>query len=42
MKNEYIKSIKDFEKKEILKEVTGYQRNKHYAFKRYLDAFSKS
>jgi len=34
--------IKDFEKKEILKEVTGYQRNKHYAFKRYLDAFSKS
>ena len=34
--------IKDFEKKEILKEVTGHQRNKHYAFKRYLDAFSKS
>ena len=34
--------IKDFEKKEILKEITGHQRNKHYAFKRYLDAFSKS
>ncbi len=34
--------LKDFEKKKILKEVTGHQRNKHYAFKRYLDAFSKS
>ncbi len=34
--------IKDFEKKDILYEVTGHQRNKHYAFRRYLDAFSKS
>ena len=34
--------IKDFEKREILKELTGHQRNKHYAFARYLDAFSKN
>ncbi len=34
--------VKDFEAKRILEEITGYQRNKHYAFKRYLDAYSKS
>ena len=33
--------IKEFEVKEILTEVTGYQRNKHYAFKRYLEIYSK-
>lgn len=33
--------IKDFEEKGILKETTGYQRNKHYAFSRYLEAYSK-
>ncbi|MBL0708392.1 MAG: hypothetical protein JJW00_05030 [Sulfurimonas sp.] len=34
--------VKDFEEKEILQEITGYQRNKHYAFTRYLNAYSKS
>ncbi|MCK9492327.1 MAG: Fic family protein [Sulfurimonas sp.] len=34
--------VKDFEEKDILKEITGYQRNKHYAFSRYLDAYSSS
>jgi Fic family protein len=34
--------IKDFEKNDILVEVTGYQRNKHYAFNKYLDIYSKS
>lgn len=34
--------IKDFEEKNILKEITGYQRNKYYAFTRYLDAYSKN
>lgn len=34
--------IKEFEAKEILKEVTGYQRNKHYAFERYVEIYSKS
>lgn len=34
--------IKDFEEKGILKEITGYQRNKYYAFVRYLDAYSKN
>jgi len=33
--------IKEFETKEILIEVTGYQRNKHYAFKRYIEIYSK-
>ncbi|MDX9742303.1 MAG: Fic family protein [Arcobacteraceae bacterium] len=33
--------VKDFEKKGILKETTGYERNKYYAFTRYLDAYSK-
>jgi len=35
------KLIKEFETKEILREVTGYQRNKHYAFERYLEIYSK-
>lgn len=34
--------IKEFEAKEILREVTGYQRNKHYAFERYVEIYSKS
>lgn len=33
--------IKDFEEKGILKETTGYERNKYYAFTRYLDTYSK-
>jgi len=35
------KLIKEFEAKEILREVTGYQRNKHYSFERYLEIYSK-
>ena len=35
-------NIKDFEEKGILKETTGYERNKYYAFTRYLDAYSKN
>ncbi len=34
--------IKDFEEKGILKETTGYERNKFYAFTRYLDAYNQS
>lgn len=34
--------IRDFEEKGILKETTGYERNKYYAFTRYLDAYSQS
>ena len=34
--------IKEFEVKGILIEVTGYQRNKNYAFKRYLEIYSQS
>ena len=34
--------VKDFEKKGILKEITGYERNKFYAFERYLEAYSKN
>jgi Fic family protein len=34
--------IKDFEKNDILVEVTGYKRNKHYMFKKYLDIYSSS
>ena len=34
--------IKDFEKKDILKEITGYERNKLYAFERYLNIYSKT
>jgi len=34
--------LKEFESKQILEEVTGYQRNKHYAFEKYLEIYSKS
>jgi len=34
--------IKDFEAKGIIFEVTGYQRNKHYVFKKYLEIYSQS
>lgn len=34
--------VKDFEDKGILKEITGYERNKFYAFERYLDVYSKN
>ncbi len=34
--------IKDFQTNDILNEITGFQRNKSYAFKRYLQAYSKS
>jgi Fic family protein len=34
--------VKDFEAKGILKEITGYERNKFYAFERYLEAYSKN
>jgi len=36
------KLVKEFEVKEILVEVTGYQRNKLYVFEQYLDIYSKS
>ncbi len=34
--------IKDFEDKNILIEFTGFKRNKHYLFKKYLDIYSSS
>ncbi len=34
--------IREFEEKGILQEITGYQRNKNYAFTKYLDIYSKS
>ena len=34
--------IKDFQKNDILDEITGFQRNKNYAFTRYLQAYSQS
>lgn len=34
--------VKEFEEKEILQEVTGYERNKLFIFKQYLDIYSKS
>jgi len=34
--------LKEFESKQILEEVTGYQRNKYYAFEKYLEIYSKS
>ena len=35
------KLVNEFEEKGILKEITGYERNKLFAFTRYLDAYSK-
>ena len=34
--------VKEFEEKGILKEVTGYERNKLFVFHKYLDIYSKS
>lgn len=34
--------VKKFEEKGILREITGYQRNKLFVFERYLDMYSKS
>jgi len=34
--------VKEFEEKGILQEVTGYERNKLFIFKQYLDIYSKS
>jgi len=36
------KLLKEFEAKGIVQEVTGYQRNKLFVFKRYLDIYSNS
>jgi len=35
-------NIKEFEQKGILKEITGYERNKLFAFDRYLTIYSQS
>lgn len=34
--------IRDFETNNILKEITGYERNKLYAFEKYLNIYSKT
>ena len=34
--------VKEFESKGILKEVTGYQRNKLFVFEKYLDIYSQN
>lgn len=34
--------VKEFEEKGILKEITGYERNKLFAFDRYLTIYSQS
>ena len=34
--------VKEFEEKGMLQEVTGYERNKLFMFKQYLDIYSKS
>ncbi len=34
--------VKEFEEKGILKEITGYERNKLFAFNRYLSIYSQS
>ena len=34
--------VKEFEEKEILRELTGYQRNKLFVFERYLNIYSAS
>ncbi len=33
------KLVKEFEKNDMLIEITGYQRNKHFAFKKYLNIY---
>jgi len=33
--------VKEFEQKNILKEITGYERNKLFAFDKYLTIYSK-
>ena len=37
----YGNDLKEFEKKGILVEVTGYERNKLFAFEKYLNIYSK-
>jgi Fic family protein len=34
--------IEGFEEKGILKEITGYERNKLFAFEKYLNIYSQS
>ena len=34
--------VKEFEGKGILKEITGYERNKLFVFDRYLNIYSQS
>ena len=34
--------VKDFEKAGVLKEITGFERNKLFLFHRYLDIFGKN
>lgn len=34
--------VKEFEEKEILVEITGFERNKLFSFQRYTDVYSKS
>lgn len=34
--------VKDFEDKGILKEITGYERNKLFIFEKYLNIYSSS
>ncbi|WP_369689086.1 helix-turn-helix domain-containing protein [Sulfurospirillum diekertiae] len=34
--------VKEFESKGILKEITGYERNKLFVFDRYLTIYSKN
>jgi len=34
--------VKEFEEKGILKEITGYERNKLFAFDKYLSIYSQS
>lgn len=34
--------VKEFESRGILKEVTGYQKNKLFVFEKYLDIYSQN